>query len=81
MSSTLTILHTPLLLVTILLYDRHEHYLCDGSTKYQLAALDSIEKPAKRLIGDPALINTKLQTLEHRRRVGGLLVSLLQNTF
>ena len=39
-------------------------YLWDGSTKYQLAALHSIEKPGKRLIGYPALIDAKLQTLE-----------------
>ena len=46
----------------------------DGSAKYQLTALDSIEKRGKRLIGDPTLINAKLQTLEHRCRVARLLV-------
>lgn len=49
-------------------------HLWDGSAKYQLAALDSIEKRAKRLIGDPALIDAKLQSLEHRRRVARLSV-------
>ena len=36
-----------------------------GSVKYQLAALDSIEKRAKKLNGNPALIDAKLQSLEH----------------
>ena len=34
----------------------------------------SIEKRAKRLISDPALIDAKLQTLQHRRRVAQLSV-------
>ena len=31
--------------------------LWDGLAKYQLATLDSVEKRAKRLIGDPALVD------------------------
>ena len=41
---------------------------------YQLVALDSIEKLAKRFIGDPALIDVKLQTFEQQRRVARLSV-------
>ena len=44
------------------------------SAKYQLATLDSIERRAKRLIGDPVLIDAKLQTFEHRRKVARLSV-------
>ena len=40
----------------------------------QLAAVDSIEKRVKRLISDPALIDTNLQTLEHRCKVARLSV-------
>ena len=49
-------------------------HLWDGSAKYQLATLYSIERRAKRFIGDPALIDVKLQTLERRRRVVRLSV-------
>ncbi|CAH2099017.1 unnamed protein product [Euphydryas editha] len=49
-------------------------HLWDGSAKYQLATLDSVEKRAKRLIGDPTLTDTKLQSLDHRRRVARLSV-------
>lgn len=49
-------------------------HLWDGSAKYQLAALESIEKRAKRLIGNPALVDAKLQSLDHRRRVARLSV-------
>lgn len=49
-------------------------HLWDGSAKYQLAALDSIEKRAKKLINDPDLVEAKLQSLEHRRKVACLAV-------
>ena len=48
-------------------------HLWDGSAKYQLAALDSIERRAKRLIGDETLAS-KLHTLAHRRNVACLSV-------
>ena len=44
-------------------------HLWDSSVKYQLVDLDPIEKRAERLISDPTLIDSKLQTLEYRRRV------------
>jgi len=49
-------------------------HLWDGSAKYQLAALDSVEKRAKKIIRDPELTNAKLQSLDHRRRVARLSV-------
>ncbi|KAJ8713483.1 hypothetical protein PYW07_013853 [Mythimna separata] len=45
-----------------------------GAAKCHLAALDSVERRAKRLIGDPDLVKTNLQSLEHRRRVASLSV-------
>ncbi|CAH2241140.1 jg11590 [Pararge aegeria aegeria] len=47
-------------------------HLCDGSAKYQLEALDSVDRRDGRLIGD--LANKKLQSLEHRRKVACLSV-------
>ncbi|CAH2237729.1 jg13478 [Pararge aegeria aegeria] len=47
-------------------------HLWDGSAKYQLDALDSVDRRARRLIGD--LANKKLQSLEHRRKVACLSV-------
>ena len=49
-------------------------HLWDGSARYQLDALESIEKRAKRIIGNDRLVETKLLSLEHRRRVASLSV-------
>ncbi|XP_063362860.1 uncharacterized protein LOC134651689 [Cydia amplana] len=49
-------------------------HLWDGSAKYQLAALDSIERRAHRLLGDDPAVKSKLQSLDHRRRVACLSV-------
>ncbi|XP_049886813.1 uncharacterized protein LOC126381362 [Pectinophora gossypiella] len=49
-------------------------HLWDGSAKYQLAALDSVERRAKRLIGDRKLVEAKLHSLDHRRKVACLSV-------
>ena len=49
-------------------------HLWDGSAKYQLEALDSIQRRAIRLIGDEKLVKAKLQSLEHRRKVASLSV-------
>ncbi|KAJ8731368.1 hypothetical protein PYW07_004532 [Mythimna separata] len=49
-------------------------HLWDGSAKYQLDALESIERRAKKIIGNDALVESKLQSLGHRRRVAGLSV-------
>ncbi|KAJ2947549.1 hypothetical protein O0L34_g17337 [Tuta absoluta] len=49
-------------------------HLWDGSAKYQLAALDSVERRARRLIGDIKLVDTKLHSLAHRRKVACLSV-------
>ncbi|CAH2268442.1 jg16874 [Pararge aegeria aegeria] len=47
-------------------------HLWDDSAKYQLDALDSVDRRARRLIGD--LANKKLKSLEHRRKVACLSV-------
>lgn len=49
-------------------------HLWDGSARYQLDALEAIERRAKRIIGNDALVESKLQSLEHRRRVASLSV-------
>ncbi|RVE49051.1 hypothetical protein evm_006297 [Chilo suppressalis] len=49
-------------------------HLWDGSAKYQLEALEAIEKRAIKLIGNDALCRAKLQSLEHRRKVASLSV-------
>ena len=49
-------------------------HLWDGSAKYQLEALDSIERRAKRLIDDDTLVEARLQSLAHRREVASLSV-------
>ncbi|KAL0821757.1 hypothetical protein ABMA28_005179 [Loxostege sticticalis] len=49
-------------------------HLWDGSAKYQLAALDSVERRAKRIIGDNKLVASKLHSLAHRRKVACLSV-------
>ncbi|XP_045499438.1 uncharacterized protein LOC123697064 [Colias croceus] len=49
-------------------------HLWDGSAKYQLEALEAIERRAKRLINDDDLVGKKLQSLGHRRRVASLSV-------
>ncbi|CAH2241462.1 jg15659 [Pararge aegeria aegeria] len=47
--------------------------LWDGSTKYQLDALNSVDRRARRLIGND-LVFSRLQSLEHRRKVACLAV-------
>lgn len=49
-------------------------HLWDGSAKYQLSALDSVERRARRLIGDKRLLDAKLHSLAHRRKVACLSV-------
>uniref|UniRef100_A0A2H1W7F5 SFRICE_013510 n=1 Tax=Spodoptera frugiperda TaxID=7108 RepID=A0A2H1W7F5_SPOFR len=49
-------------------------HLLDGSAKYQLDALENIERRAKRLINDDALVEARLQSLEHRRKVASFSV-------
>ncbi|KAJ0180403.1 hypothetical protein K1T71_003807 [Dendrolimus kikuchii] len=49
-------------------------HLWDGSAKYQLEALESIEKRARKLVGNDRLFYARLQNLEHRRKVVGLTV-------
>ncbi|XP_045497535.1 uncharacterized protein LOC123695674 [Colias croceus] len=49
-------------------------HLWAGAAKYQLNALDSIEKRAIRLIGNESLTACKLHSLEHRRNVASLAV-------
>ena len=49
-------------------------HLWGGSAKYQLATLDAIENRAKKLIGDSAIVEGKLQSLEHRQKVACLSV-------
>lgn len=49
-------------------------HLWDGSAKYQLAALDSVDRRARKLIGDDKLVKTKLHSLAHRRSVACLSV-------
>ncbi|CAH2243450.1 jg9366 [Pararge aegeria aegeria] len=48
-------------------------HLWDGSAKYQLDALDSVDRRARRLIGND-LVVSRLQSLEHRRKVACLAV-------
>ncbi|KAJ8703853.1 hypothetical protein PYW07_013147 [Mythimna separata] len=40
----------------------------------QLKALEVVERRAKRIIGNDALVESRLQSLEHRRRVASLSV-------
>lgn len=49
-------------------------HLWDGSAKYQLEALETIDRRAKRLIGDDTMVEAKLLSLEHRRKVASLSV-------
>ncbi|KAF9822784.1 hypothetical protein SFRURICE_019474 [Spodoptera frugiperda] len=49
-------------------------HLWDGSAKCQLDALEHIERRAKKLINDDALVEAWLQSLEHRRKVASLSV-------
>lgn len=49
-------------------------HLWDGSAKYQLEALDSVDRRARRLINNDILTDKKLQSLEHRRKVACLSV-------
>uniref|UniRef100_A0A2H1W1R9 SFRICE_036792 n=1 Tax=Spodoptera frugiperda TaxID=7108 RepID=A0A2H1W1R9_SPOFR len=43
-------------------------HLWDGSAKCQLDALEHIERRAKKLINDDALVEARLQSVEHRHR-------------
>ncbi|CAK1598398.1 unnamed protein product [Parnassius mnemosyne] len=45
-----------------------------GAAKCYLAALESVERRAKRLIGDPNLVKTNLTSLDYRRKVASLSV-------
>ncbi|CAK1603403.1 unnamed protein product [Parnassius mnemosyne] len=45
-----------------------------GAAKCHLAALDSMERHDKRLIGDPNLVKTNLISLKYRRKVASLSV-------
>ncbi|CAK1595702.1 unnamed protein product [Parnassius mnemosyne] len=49
-------------------------HIWTGAAKCHLEALDSVEKRAKRLIGDLDLVETNLVSLEHRRRIASLSV-------
>ena len=49
-------------------------HLWDGSARYQLDALEAIERRARRIISNDALVESRLQSLEHRRRVASLSV-------
>ncbi|CAH2216719.1 jg26030 [Pararge aegeria aegeria] len=48
--------------------------LWGGSAKYQLEALDSVDRRARRIIGDNSLTQAKLHSLQHRRNVACLSV-------
>ncbi|XP_045491040.1 uncharacterized protein LOC123690909 [Colias croceus] len=52
----------------------YSSHLWAGSAKTHLGALDSIERRACRIIADPSLIRSKLQSLDHRRQVACLSV-------
>ncbi|CAH2097689.1 unnamed protein product [Euphydryas editha] len=49
-------------------------HLWDGSARYQLEALEAIDRRARKLIGDEMLTSRQLQSLEHRRLVASLCV-------
>ena len=49
-------------------------HLWDGSAKYQLEALDSVDRRARKLINDDELVYKKLHHLQHRREVASLSV-------
>uniref|UniRef100_A0A2H1WT86 SFRICE_035164 n=1 Tax=Spodoptera frugiperda TaxID=7108 RepID=A0A2H1WT86_SPOFR len=46
----------------------------DGSAKCQFDALKHMERRVKKLINDDALVEARLQSLEHRRKVASLSV-------
>ncbi|CAH2245637.1 jg6548 [Pararge aegeria aegeria] len=93
-STVAAVLHTTLLTIEQLLtlYQAQVRscmeycsHLWDGSAKYQLDALDSVDRRARRLIGD--LANKKLQSLYYVARlpacfrcsIGYILESVLKN--
>ncbi|CAH2232763.1 jg15509 [Pararge aegeria aegeria] len=43
-------------------------HLWGGSAKYQFEALDSVDRRARRIIGDNSLTQSKLHSLQHRER-------------
>lgn len=49
-------------------------HLWDGSARYQLDALEAIDRRARRLVDDEELTTQRLQSLEHRRLVASLCV-------
>ncbi|CAH2236486.1 jg21246 [Pararge aegeria aegeria] len=49
-------------------------HLWGGSAKYQLKALDSVDRRARRIIGDKSLTQAKQHSLQHRRNVACLSV-------
>ncbi|CAH2263442.1 jg13905 [Pararge aegeria aegeria] len=49
-------------------------HLLGGSAKYQLEALDSVDRRARRIIGDKSLTQAKQHSLQHRRNVACLSV-------
>ncbi|CAH2242596.1 jg14132 [Pararge aegeria aegeria] len=44
-------------------------HLWGGSAKYQLEALDSVDRRARRIICDKSITQAKLHSLQHRRNV------------
>ncbi|CAG9782712.1 unnamed protein product [Diatraea saccharalis] len=44
----------------------YRSHLWEGSAKYQLTALDSVDRRARKLVGDCDLDNSKLHSLSHR---------------
>ncbi|CAH2242801.1 jg25120 [Pararge aegeria aegeria] len=49
-------------------------HLLGGSAKYQFEALDSVDRSARRIIGDKLLTQAKLHSLQHLRNVACLSV-------
>ncbi|CAH2244257.1 jg20201 [Pararge aegeria aegeria] len=49
-------------------------HLWGGSAKYQLEALDSVDRRGMTIIGDKSITQAKLHSLQHRRNVACLSV-------
>ncbi|CAG9821524.1 unnamed protein product [Phaedon cochleariae] len=49
-------------------------HICSAAPKHSLKLLDSVQKRAIRLVGDASLTNYSLTSLEHRRKVGDLVL-------
>ncbi|CAH2233488.1 jg27356 [Pararge aegeria aegeria] len=56
-------------------------HLWGGSANYQLEALDSVDRRARRIKGDKSLTQAKLHSLQYRRNffTGYTSVSVLRN--